>query len=499
MGDRAVRLPLSLGVTCLTDLAVGVIAVPTGIAVTIVALALLWWGRNDSGDGLKVYLGLIVFGGGTTYLGARAAVRAWRYRPSDLVIEERGVRIVGGGRHGFTAAWAGIAQTPCEVKTSERMVITIRGLIAALFESDLDEHFYRFHLGSELVAETDSLREADSFREIAAAMAERASPPTDADLTREVVAAAAHEKAAHDDDDDDDDDEHDDDNDDDNDDDDDEPMATDRRARKRHRDKARRHAAAETERATAAARRAAPTGPAPEIAIVTCAGCGAAVAPCDADEAVCAYCATRIPIPAELRVRVRAVAHLTAQARRAEGVVVKLLDQPSARATTKWIAASTVFIVAAWPLSVGMYVDLARAHRLTVELGVCLAALPFLLVLDGFFLSRLRLVDRVALRSLALTFAARAPAREGGPPGCRACLGPLPALTTTVIDCAYCGAANVTRVDLRGRARKTELSAASLEQALRGHQRERLGWRLATIVGAACFAATGLLLHHVLR
>ena len=485
MGERGVRLPLSLGVTCLSDLAAGVIAVPVGVAVTIAALALLWWERDDTGDGLKIFLGLLVFGVGTTYLGARAVIRAWRYRPSDLHVEETGVRIVGGDRHGFTAEWAAIAQTPCDVKTSERMVITIRGLAAALFESDLDEHFYRLHLGPELVAETDNKREADSFREIAAAMTERASPPSDADLTREVVAAtlvveAAARRMAEDADE-------------------DEDAGGDRRARKRARNKARRHAGSEADRAAAAARRAASTGPAPEIAIVHCQGCGAPLAPVDAEEAVCPYCAASTAVPTELRGRVRAAAQLTTQAQRAERVVVKLLDQPSARETTKWIAASTVFIAAAWPLTVWMYVHLGRAHRLTVELGICLAALPFLLVLDGFFLTRLRLVDRVALRSLALTFAARAPACDGAPPCCRSCLGPLPALTPTVIECVYCGAANVTRVDLRGRARKAELSAASLEQALLGHHRERLAWRLASVLGAACFVVTGLLLHHVLR
>ena len=474
MSDREIRLPLSLGVTCLTDLAVGVIAVPTGVAVACVGLALLYWTGADAGDGIKVFLGIIVVGAGMTFLGARAAIRAWRYRPSDLLIGDTGIRIVGGGRHGFAADWVAVANAQCDVKTSERMVITIRGLICALLESDLDEHFYRFHLGSQLVAETDNKREADSFREIAAAMTERASPPSDADLAREAVAAqpAPTEPSAADDD----------------------VVAQDRRSRKRERKRQRRHAAAEADRAAVPA-----PAPAPEIAIVTCGECSAAVAPIDAAEVACAYCAATVVIPAELRERVRAVANLSVHARRAERVVVKLLDQPSARQTTRWIAVSTLFIAAAWPVTVWAYVHLGRAHRLTFEFGALIAALPFLLVLDGFFLSRLRLVDRVALRSLALTFAARAAARDGDPPCCRSCLAPLPALTTTVVDCVYCRAANVTRVDLRGRARRTELSAASLEQALVGHRRERLWWRLATIIGVACFVATGMLLRHVLR
>ena len=305
-------------------------------------------------------------------------------------------------------------------------------------------------------------------------MTERASPPTEADLARELAAIEPPAPPPP------------------------PPVADDRRSRKRERKRQRQHAASEAERAERAARSVV-TGPAAELAIVKCAECGAAVAPSEAEEVACAFCTAVVTIPTELRDRVRAAANLTVQAKRAERVVVKLLDQPSARETTTWIAVSSLFIAAAWPVTAWVYVHLGHAHRLTFERGALIAALPFLLALDGFFLSRLRLVDRVALRSLALTFAARAPAREGDPPCCRACLGPLPALTTTVIACVYCGSANVTRVDLRGRARKSELSVASLEHALVAHDRERLWWRLAMILGAASFVATGAVLRHVLR
>ncbi len=476
MSDREIRLPLSLGVTCLTDLAVGVIAVPLGAAIACAAVLLVYWAGADVGDGLKFFIGMLVVGGGSVFLGARATIRAWRYRPSDLLIDETGIRIDGGSRDGLAATWPAIAKARCEIKASPATIITIRALIATLLDDRTDEHYYRFHLGDVIVAETDSGLEADSFREIAGAMTERATPPSDPEVVPDAIAAPAPPP----------------------------PERTDSRGSKKHQRKMQRKqdaaAAAGLPPPTHAPRVVAATAaPAHEIGILKCGGCGAVIAPSDLDATTCAFCAAMTEIPAELRERVRAAASLGVQAKRAERVVVKLLDQPSAREMSKWIAASTLFIAAAWPLTVWMYVHLAHAHRLTAERGALLGLLPFLLVLDGFFLSRLRLVDRVALRSLALTFAARAAARAGDPPCCRACLAPLPALTTTVIACIYCSAANVTRVDLRGRARRSELSAESLEHALVAHDRERLWWRLASIVGIACFVGTGALLRHVLR
>ena len=446
-----IRLPLSLGVTCLTDLAVGVIAVPVGVAIACAGLMILYWAGSDLGDGLKLVIGMLIFGCGTTFLGARAAFRAWRYRPSDLLVGDTGIRIVGGYRHGFAADWAAIAQAQCQISASKPTLITIWGLLMTLLETDIDERYYHFRVGPDLVAETDDKREADSFREIAAAMLERAAPPVDAESPTPAAPAEAPDGESK-----------------------------GRRRRKQPRKLA-----------------SPPSLPHREIAILTCTKCGGAVSPGTEAEVACSHCETMVAIPMDLRERVLAAATLSVHAKRAVRVVEKLLDQPSGRQVSRWIAISTLFIAAAWPLTVAAYVHLARVHRLSFELGALLAVLPFLLVLDGFFLSRLRLVDRLALRSLALTFGALPPVKPGDAPCCRQCLGPLPTVTATIVPCAYCGTANVTRVDLRGRAKRTASSAVSLEHALAGHDRERLWWRLATLVGAGCFVATAALLRHV--
>lgn len=232
-----------------------------------------------------------------------------------------------------------------------------------------------------------------------------------------------------------------------------------------------------------------------EARVLACPSCGALVAPSAEPEATCGHCGAAVAIPDDVQGRVRAEALLSSARARVERSVETLLDQPGAASTTALLVVSFLFMAIAWPFTFWGYVHLWRLHRLTPLLGAALAALPFLLIGDGFFLSRLRMVDRRALGSLTTTFGARPPQRSGGPLTCRACNAPLPARETTVVQCVFCGASNVTGVDLRANTRRADSSAQSLDVALAEREVERARWRWRTLGSVPLFIASALLLR----
>jgi hypothetical protein len=130
---------------------------------------------------------------------------------------------------------------------------------------------------------------------------------------------------------------------------------------------------------------------------------------------------------------------------------------------------------------------------------IALILLPFILIADGFFLSRLRMVDRRALGTLATSFGAKPAAREGDPLRCRSCLGPLPKRSTVVVACVYCGASNITGIDLRGNVARAKRSARSLEQAIRDRTTERQRWQLRTLGSIPLFALAAWVIYDVVR
>lgn len=243
--------------------------------------------------------------------------------------------------------------------------------------------------------------------------------------------------------------------------------------------------------------RDAPEQPAGRATVLACAACNAPAAPSDDAHVTCTACGAEVAIPEDVRTRVRAALVLPRAEQRAAQTVARLLDQPGARRTALTLALSLAVIGAAWPLAVAAGVELWQRHELTWAKGLAVAALPFLLIADGFFLSRLRLVDRRALGTLAFRFGARPPACPGGPPTCHGCGAPLRAADTTVVRCVFCGMANVLGIDLRARASRTHSAATSLEDALRARGRERWRWRLRTVASLPVFALTALVLRAV--
>ncbi len=230
---------------------------------------------------------------------------------------------------------------------------------------------------------------------------------------------------------------------------------------------------------------------------LACRACGAPVAPSSAERVTCAHCGESVAMPNDVRARVEAALVVSREAARASDIVATMLDQPGARSTSTVLGASLFVIGAAWPLAGAVGFHAWRAHRLDAIAGVALVALPFLLVADGFFLSRLRLVDRRALAALTFGFGARPPTIAGAPSTCRACGAPLRDASDVVVRCVFCAADNVTGLDLRATAAQTSRHAKSLDEALAARALERSKWRWRTLASVPLFVATVVLVKHL--
>lgn len=231
------------------------------------------------------------------------------------------------------------------------------------------------------------------------------------------------------------------------------------------------------------------------VKLVTCPGCGAAVAPADAASVSCAFCSKAAPIPEAVRQRLRDAADL---ARRPDAAVARLLDQPGAGWVGALLAFGALFMLAAWPAA------LAAAARSYYRHEQSWAGSGFLLLfvascILGFFgLVRGRLVDRQALRLVALDFGAVPPASPGKPSLCRRCLAPLPEKdrAQVLISCVYCGSENVLGIDLRRDADAAREESRSLADALARRASERRRWRGVSVAALALIALSAWSLRH---
>jgi hypothetical protein len=404
---RSVRLPLSVGVSSLGALVMGVLLLPAGLAGLVVVGALAWW----IGDLSDLTLYALALTGSTALSGAWALRSAWKQRPSDVIFDANGMRVEGGARHGWTIAWDAV--DPERTRIVEQRTAGSKGSVVGS----------KLHIATKgtkeptLIAAAAVQSDMDSLVEIHAIILDRTRPPAEATLDGAPGA-------------------------------------------------------------------------------LRCTGCGATAAPVDALEVTCRHCATAIAIPANVRERVRASKALDRAEQRAAKLVARLLDQPGARSTAVALGVAFLFIGGAWPVAAGLGVHLYRAHTLTVATGAALFVLPFLLIADGFFLSRVRFVDRHALATLTIGFGAHPPAKEGDPLACRACGGPLPDAGEAVcVRCVFCSAMNLTTVDVVGCASRAKGTVKTLDHALDDRQRERARWRARAIASLPLLLMTAALLR----
>lgn len=223
------------------------------------------------------------------------------------------------------------------------------------------------------------------------------------------------------------------------------------------------------------------------VELLTCAHCGAVVAPSSEIAVRCTHCHQSVPIPDEMRERLRDAEAVEA---RPDAIVAKLLDQPDARRVGRLLAGAAAFMLAAWPVALFLLARNYRERALTVG-NTAFVFLFVVACIVGFFaLIRGQLVDRQALRLVTLDFAAHAPTAPGEPFLCRSCMAPLPDRGERVlVGCLYCRSENVLGIDLRREASAARNEARSLEEALSRRATERRRWRGVT---AAALAIIGL-------
>lgn len=230
------------------------------------------------------------------------------------------------------------------------------------------------------------------------------------------------------------------------------------------------------------------------LALLLCPHCGAAVSPVDAAQVTCAHCQREVPVPEAVRTQLRDAA---AVAGRPDVAVGKLLDQPGAQFLTTLLGASALFMLSAWPVAMGLATLSYLDHALSVQSVGFLLLFVVASVVGFFGLIRGRLVDRRALRLVALDFGAIAPAAPGEPSLCRRCRAALaPQGESIVARCAYCQSENILGIDLRRDATVARKESRSLADALLQRTKERRRWRGVSFVGLAFLGLAVFSLRH---
>lgn len=223
--------------------------------------------------------------------------------------------------------------------------------------------------------------------------------------------------------------------------------------------------------------------------LLTCPGCSAALVPVDVAAIKCPYCEHEVAIPDELRTQLRDA--LAVQSR-PDKAIAKLLVQPGATLVGTLFVITAVFMMVAWPVAIVlMGLEYARG-TLTFVHVLFLIGFVASSILGFYGVIRTRLVDRQALRLVAIEFAAVEPAKAGEPYRCQRCLAPLPALADAkiVARCVYCSADNVLGLHLGREASIAREETQSLDRALAVRTHERRLWRAVTIVALGLLVAS---------
>ncbi len=229
----------------------------------------------------------------------------------------------------------------------------------------------------------------------------------------------------------------------------------------------------------------------PHVAIV-CPTCGAIAAPSADASVTCRFCNGPVPIPDDVRERVKAAAALASARRSGMTRLERLLaTQPSARFARVTMAAAAVPIAIAWPLAGALVVHNVTLGMVTPGRVAAVALLPLLVIAASFLLARGRLTDRFALHAVVIGFGAREPPRPGEPYRCRSCGANLPVVSATpVVYCVYCDKPNVLGLDLSGEAEEASEEQRHLETAFASREAERVRWRIAGVAALAMIVAS---------
>ncbi len=111
---------------------------------------------------------------------------------------------------------------------------------------------------------------------------------------------------------------------------------------------------------------------------------------------------------------------------------------------------------------------------LSLLLTLYALAAPLLLTILLALVASLVVSRRVAVRAVALDFAAVAPTEPGKPCACRVCGAPLPQLDAPVLRCAYCSSSNILSSARPRAPSHVQDQAKSLEDTLEAQRSEQL-------------------------
>lgn len=209
------------------------------------------------------------------------------------------------------------------------------------------------------------------------------------------------------------------------------------------------------------------------VEIVTCGNCGAAARPDDAPTTPCLYCGTAVPMRETLRQRVREFSsHLLLEAR-SQRLLERLLAQPTASFTMAPLAVLAAAMFTSWLFGAGVFTLSLLRGTTTLQLVFCALVAPFLFTVLLGLLASVVVSRRVAVRAVALDFAAVAPPAPGKPCGCRVCGAPLPPTEAALARCAYCDSTNVLASARPRVPTGVKDHAKSLEDTLEGQRAEQ--------------------------
>jgi hypothetical protein len=221
------------------------------------------------------------------------------------------------------------------------------------------------------------------------------------------------------------------------------------------------------------------TKPAESNDVVRCSACGAVNKAKDVETIECAFCGARVEIATPVRARIRDAAEAAALRSGKEGLLTKLLRQPTAGTVNGLLFGSVPIATTA------LVLFFLRALRRTVFghfIGEPALMIAFSLALTStglYLVLRRQFLRRRAVRLITMHFGARPPGRPGGKPTCRRCNAPLEQSDDAVfVDCDYCGAEHIGGMALV-RAGGRELDdAATLASTLTVHEGTLRVWRI---------------------
>ena len=228
--------------------------------------------------------------------------------------------------------------------------------------------------------------------------------------------------------------------------------------------------------------------PVSPVAVLQCESCGHAVSPGDAVESVCPSCGALVLFDAETRDRIRAASALSERIEKLEGVVARLLAQPSARAVNRPLRLLDTLVLLLPAVAAVVYFVPAPFGGLFPALW--LLAVGLLAAAAVGCLAVTKIVQRQALRDLTMGMGARNASRPGEPPCCRQCGGTLLIRPDRVVAvCLFCQAENLLGLDLRPAAAAAQSRLYRLESIV---SREA-GKRQLTKIAVAFFSVLTLL------